>query len=302
MAVDAALLRRLGEVCAQVTDDQWARPRPGATGGRWPSVGRPTARCPRARRSWPGPPIPPRCRLCSPSATDARVPVTAAGGRSGVCGASVPLFGGVALDVCGLAGIAGVDADSLVADLRAGTFGPDVEGGLRRGHGLTLGHWPQSMDLSTVGGWLACRGAGQYSNRYGKIEDMVTGLEVVLATGGSSGTGGQPRSSTGPDLTQLFVGSEGNTRGDLSALFRVPPGSPGVKGRRAYGVRHPTTTGWRPAAWSLRRCAAVAPHRQQPTESAPGSIGPGRHQRAHRAGRGRPLDWSTPLWPCGGAA
>ena len=95
----------------------------------------------------------------------ARVPVTPAGGRSGVCGASIPLFGGVALDLCGLAGIGDVDGTSLVADLRAGTFGPDVESGLRGDHGLTLGHWPQSMDLSTVGGWLACRGAGQYSNR-----------------------------------------------------------------------------------------------------------------------------------------
>ena len=166
---------------------------------------------------------------------EARVPVTPAGGRSGVCGASVPLFGGVALDLCGLAGIGTVDADSLVADLRAGTFGPDVESGLREGHGVTLGHWPQSMDLSTVGGWLACRGAGQYSNRYGKIEDMVIGLEVVMADGRVVRTGGYgPRSATGPDLTQLFVGSEGTLGVITEGRFRVHP-VPAGEGRRAFG-------------------------------------------------------------------
>ncbi len=152
-----------------------------------------------------------------------------------MCGASIPLFGGVALDLCGLAGIGAVDDQSLVADLRAGTFGPDVEAGLRGDHGLTLGHWPQSMDLSTVGGWLACRGAGQYSNRYGKIEDMVTGLEVVLADGRVVRTGGHaPRSATGPDLTQLFVGSEGTLGVITEGRFRVHP-VPVGEARRAFG-------------------------------------------------------------------
>ena len=164
----------------------------------------------------------------------ARVPVTAAGGRSGVCGGSVPLFGGVALDLCGLTGLTDVDGESLVADLRAGTFGPEVEAGLRR-HALTLGHWPQSMDLSTVGGWLACRGAGQYSNRYGKIEDMVIGLEVVLADGRVVRTGGKgPRAATGPDLTQLFVGSEGTLGVITEGRFRVHP-VPEAEGRRVFG-------------------------------------------------------------------
>ncbi len=115
---------------------------------------------------------------------EAVVPVTAAAGRSGVCGGSIPVHGGVALDMTAMAGVGGVDETSLTADVRAGTFGPDLEAALGEvGAGYTLGHWPQSMDLSTVGGWLACRGAGQYSTRYGKIEDMVIGLEVVLADG-----------------------------------------------------------------------------------------------------------------------
>ena len=166
---------------------------------------------------------------------EARVPVTPAGGRSGVCGASVPLFGGVALDLCGLVGVTDVDTESLVADIRAGTFGPDVESTLRAGSAVTLGHWPQSVALSTVGGWVACRGAGQYSTRYGKIEDMVVGLEVALADGRLIRTGGAaPRAATGPDLTQLFVGSEGTLGVITEGRFRVHP-VPGGEGRRAFG-------------------------------------------------------------------
>jgi alkyldihydroxyacetonephosphate synthase len=105
-------------------------------------------------------------------------------------------------------GVVDIDDNSLVADVRAGTFGPELENGLRE-QGVTLGHWPQSMDLSTLGGWIACRGAGQYSTRYGKIEDMVIGLKVALADGTIITTGGTaPRAAVGPDLNQLFVGSE----------------------------------------------------------------------------------------------
>jgi alkyldihydroxyacetonephosphate synthase len=139
----------------------------------------------------------------------AGVPVTAAGGRSGVCGASVPVFGGVVLDTTALRRIGEVDAPSGVVEVEAGVFGPDLERELNTRHGLTVGHFPQSFDLATVGGWVACRGAGQYSTRYGKIEDMVVGLEVVLADGRTIITGGAPAAAVGPDLTQLFVGSEG---------------------------------------------------------------------------------------------
>jgi alkyldihydroxyacetonephosphate synthase len=167
---------------------------------------------------------------------DAIVPVTPIAGRSGVCGGSIPAFGGVALDLLALEGLIGVDETSLTADVRAGTFGPDLEAKLGAvGSGYTLGHWPQSMDLSTVGGWLACRGAGQYSTRYGKIEDMVLGLEVVLADGRIVRTEGHgPRAATGPNLTQLFVGSEGTLGVITEARFRIHP-LPPAQGRRAFG-------------------------------------------------------------------
>ena len=170
------------------------------------------------------------------ASNDARVPVTAAAGRSGVCGGSVPVHGGIALDMTAMTGLIDVDETSLTADVRAGTFGPDLEVALGAvGDGYTLGHWPQSMDLSTVGGWLACRGAGQYSTRYGKIEDMVLGLEVVLADGRVVHTEGRaPRAATGPNLTQLFVGSEGTLGVITEARLRVHP-LPKAQERRALG-------------------------------------------------------------------
>jgi alkyldihydroxyacetonephosphate synthase len=164
------------------------------------------------------------------------IPVTPVAGRSGVCGGSIPVFGGVALDLTSLNGPVEVDETSLTVDVQAGMFGPDLEAALGQvGTGYTLGHWPQSMDLSTVGGWLACRGAGQYSTRYGKIEDMVFGLEVVLADGRIVRTEGHgPRAATGPNLTQLFVGSEGTLGVITKARFRIHP-LPPAQERRAFG-------------------------------------------------------------------
>ncbi|MDP9404421.1 MAG: FAD-binding oxidoreductase [Actinomycetota bacterium] len=166
---------------------------------------------------------------------EARVPVTPTAGRSGVCGGSVPVFGGVALDLCGLSGVGAVDGTSLLVDVAAGTRGDVLEEKLRRDHGLTTGHWPQSMALSTVGGWVACRSAGQYSTRYGKIEDMVAGLEVALADGRVVRTGGRsPREATGPDLRQFFLGSEGTLGVVTEVCLRAHPVAPAER-RAAFG-------------------------------------------------------------------
>jgi alkyldihydroxyacetonephosphate synthase len=189
---------------------------------------------------------------------EARVPVTAAAGRSGVCGGAIPVHGGVALDLTALNGPTRVDETSLTADVAAGTFGPDLEAALgAEGTGYTLGHWPQSMDLSTVGGWLACRGAGQYSTRYGKIEDMVLGLEVVLADGRIVHTEGKgPRAATGPNLTQLFVGSEGTLGVITEARLRIHP-VPTAQERRAFGF-DTFTAGLEACRTMLRRGATPA--------------------------------------------
>ena len=162
------------------------------------------------------------------------IPLTVAAGRSGVVGGSIPLHGGVVLDMCGITGIVDVDDRSLVARVRAGTFGDHFEHDLRTTYGLTAGHWPQSMTLATVGGWLACRGAGQLSTRYGKIEDIVCGLDVVLANGSRVATGGHPRQAAGPDLNQLFVGSEGTLGVIVEAQLKLHP-APTHERRGAWG-------------------------------------------------------------------
>ena len=166
--------------------------------------------------------------------TSASVSVTPSAGRSGVCGGTIPLLGGVSLDLCGLNQILEVDEESLLVTVEAGVFGPDLEAHLGSiGEGYTVGHFPQSFALATVGGWLACRGAGQYSTRYGKIEDMVVGLTVALADGRIITTeGGAPRQAVGPNLTQFFVGSEGTLGVITSATLRIHP-KPAAEARRA---------------------------------------------------------------------
>ena len=162
------------------------------------------------------------------------VPVTPAGGRSGVCGASVPIHGGVLLDLTDLVGVLDVDVESGIVEVLAGTFGPDLERELAR-HGQSVGHFPQSFDLATVGGWIACRGAGQYSTRYGKIEDLVVGLEAVLADGTVVRTGGAPAAAGGPDLGQLIIGSEGTLAVVTRAWLRTHPLPPSEQ-RASYAL------------------------------------------------------------------
>ena len=234
VAVSEAVLARVRDICADVVVEAEAINE--ASRDWWPLAmawardGQIAARAAVVARPSTAAEVSAVLAVCN----DAVVPVTAAAGRSGVCGASVPVHGGVVLDMCGLAGIVDVDDESLVLDVLPGTFGTWLESTLRDEHGVTLGHWPQSIDLSTVGGWLACRGAGQYSTRYGKIEDMVVGLDVVLADGRTIRTGGAPRAAVGPDLNQLFVGSEG-TLGIISgARLRLHPRPPAER-RAAFG-------------------------------------------------------------------
>lgn len=163
-----------------------------------------------------------------------RVPLTAAAGRSGVCGGALPVAGGVVLDLTGLDAVADVDDTSLLLRAGPGIFGDALERDLRA-RGYTLGHWPQSMELSTLGGWLACRSAGQYSTRYGKIEDMVVGLEAVTGTGARVRAGGAPRAAVGPDLLQLLVGSEGTLGVVTEATLRIHPAPPAEE-RLVFGL------------------------------------------------------------------
>ena len=230
--IDSDVLGRLASICSTLTSDDdtaaasrdwWPLAMHWALAGRVP------------RRA---------AAVCRPATVEqvadvlrvahaAHVPVTAAGGRSGVSGASIPLFGGVVLDLTALQGVASVDAAAGIVEVMAGTFGPDLERELREHWALTVGHFPQSFDIATVGGWAACRGAGQYSTRYGKIEHIVAGLEVVLADGTVIRTGHGPAAAMGPDLTQLFVGSEG-TLGVITRVWLRAQPVPTHERRAAY--------------------------------------------------------------------
>ncbi len=163
-----------------------------------------------------------------------QIPVTPQGGRSSVVGGAVAPAGGVALDLTGLNRVLDLDDVSGTVRVEAGLFGPELE---RRVHdsGWTVGHLPQSFELSTVGGWIACRGAGQYSNRYGKIEDIVRALTIVLANGDVVQLGGHgPRQAVGPDLLQLFIGSEGTLGVITEATLAMHP-LPQTQRRAAFG-------------------------------------------------------------------
>ena len=153
-------------------------------------------------------------------ANERGVPVTPYGAGSGVVGGAQPVHGGVSLDLSRMSGLIDLDAVSGVATFRAGTLGPAVEDAVNE-RGFTVGHFPSSIMCSTVGGWVAARGAGQLSTRYGKAEDMVVALEAVLPDGSVWRTRAAPRTAAGPDLWRLLAGAEGTLGVITEVTFRV---------------------------------------------------------------------------------
>lgn len=137
-----------------------------------------------------------------------RVPVTPFGGGSGVLGGAVPLHGGVALNLQRMNRFLKLDEVSLVAEFEAGIMGANLESELNH-RGYSAGNIPQSLFCSTLGGWISTRAAGQFSTKYGKIEDMVLGMHVVLPDGNLLNIRPVPRRSVGPSLRDLFLGGEG---------------------------------------------------------------------------------------------
>ena len=144
------------------------------------------------------------------------------GAGSGVCGGAAPLFGGVVVDLKRLDSLAAVDPGALQVTCGPGRILQRLEEDLNAS-GYTLGHFPSSIYCASIGGCVAARGAGQLSSRYGKIEDMVTGLHVVTPALGLVRTGSLAPSGAPPDWTQVFVGSEG-TLGLITRIrLRVHP-------------------------------------------------------------------------------
>ena len=155
---------------------------------------------------------------------DAGVAVVPFGGGTSVVGGVTPDRGAhhavVSLDLRRLSGLVSVDTVSRTATLLAGTRGPEAEG-LLRPHGLTLGHYPQSHQQATVGGYVATRSAGQASTGYGRVDDLVLGARLETPTGPVVVGGRAPASAAGPGLLDLVVGSEGALGVVTEATFAV---------------------------------------------------------------------------------
>jgi len=150
------------------------------------------------------------------------------GAGSGVCGAVLPDERTIVIDSKRMAGFR-IEHDAPVVHAGAGLLGLTLEQELEKA-GYTAGHFPSSIVCSTVGGWVAARGAGQCSSRYGKIEDMVAGLDCVLGTGDFVP---MRRRCSGPDLVPLLTGSEGTLGFITSVTLRLHP-APRVRRFLAY--------------------------------------------------------------------
>lgn len=221
-------------------------------------------------------------------AASRNLPIIPYGAGSGVCGGTLPIRGGLVLDCKRLDRIRHLDGQALLLEAESGLVGQHLEDRLSRA-GLTLGHFPSSIYCSTVGGWVAARSAGQCSSRYGKIDDLVLGVEAVSAEGEILDTGSGP---DGARLAQLLVGSEGILAVITAARLRLHA-APEARRFRGMGfrrlsdgitaIRRTMQAGLRPSVVRLydpfdsllARLSGSRGERSRRTEAAPRSRMPG---------------------------
>ena len=154
-------------------------------------------------------------------ANHTKTPLVPYGGGSAVTDAIRP-DRAVVVELRAMNEIRDFDEKSRLVRAECGILGTDLDNALQ-GWGYMLGHQPQSMQISTLGGWIATRAAGQLSSRYGGIEDLVAGMEVVLGDGRVVRTKGTPRASLGPDVASLMLGSEGTLGIVTEVTLKVSP-------------------------------------------------------------------------------
>lgn len=197
-------------------------------------------------------------RLC----TERGIAVVPFGGGTSVVGGVHPDRGRfahvIAMDLARTAALWELDETSLLATFGAGTTGPQAEEMLAA-RGYTLGHFPQSFEYASLGGYAATRSSGQASRGYGRFDDVVHGLRVATPIGDLD-LGRAPASAAGPDLRQLFLGSEGAFGVISEVTVRVRP-TPTVTLHRSWtfpdfaagaaAVRELTQRGIRPTVLRL---------------------------------------------------
>ncbi len=188
-------------------------------------------------------------------ASESRVAVVPFGGGTSVVGGLKPADGDfnglVALDLRRMNALVSLDDESRLAELEPGLRGPQAEA-LLAAEGYTMGHFPQSFEYATLGGFAAARSSGQASAGYGRFDELVMGLKVATPAG-SLVLGRAPKSAAGPDLRQLILGSEGTLGVITSLLLAIRP----LPESRVY-------TGWRFRSFAqgtaaLRRLAQDGP-------------------------------------------
>ncbi|MBR2839650.1 MAG: FAD-binding oxidoreductase, partial [Kiritimatiellae bacterium] len=161
-----------------------------------------------------------------------KIPVVPWGGGSGSQGGALPIYGGIILDMKRMNRFYGVDREAYTVRCQTGIIARHLEWNCNK-EGFSTMHLPASISCATIGGFLAHRGTGVLSTKYGKIEDMVMSLEVVTPTGEVIRTLPVPRHASGPDLTMLFLGSEGTLGVITEVTLKVHP-QPEAREFRAY--------------------------------------------------------------------
>jgi alkyldihydroxyacetonephosphate synthase len=149
-----------------------------------------------------------------------RIPVIPWGGGSGTQGGATPIYGGIILDLKRLDRLIEVNETAMTVTAQAGINGTHLEWLLNE-RGLTLPHYPASANCATLGGYLAARGSGTISTKYGKAEDLAMSLEIVLPEGDVIRTPSVPSHGAGPDFLRLFLGAEGTLGVITEATMRI---------------------------------------------------------------------------------
>ncbi len=242
---------------------------------------------------------------------DAQVAIVPFGLGSGVCGGVLGHPDRVLLDLSSLHATRHIDPVNLLATFDAGKRGSEAEAEVAA-LDLTIGHWPQSIAVSSVGGWIATRASGQFSTANGNIEDLVYSIEAVLADGSVVHAGKAPRASSGPDLRHLLLGSEG-TLGIITGVTLSVRRKPEAQDYSAFATtsmqqgfdfqRELIQRGWSAAGDTSIRSGRGATFvrrtgPRRPRHADHGARGPDRTGR-RRTGRKRPTRTQNGLaWRC----